>query len=196
MKFYEKPLFLKIIFILSIAIILFISAVSFRNIKHLNESNDVVKHSYIVYGNLEKLYGDIKDLEIDRRNYFITKDKNIILKIQKDVSVVNKDLEVVEKLINDNPKQVASFKILKLKFKEKVTIVEDGLRFLNLTKDSPLVIENIKDGSDKMKEISVIINKMINIEKKLLSKRLYENNEVSKFTPIVNYLTLFFTLLF
>ena len=68
MKFYEKPLFLKIIFILSIAIILFISAVSFRNIKHLNESNDVVKHSYIVYGNLEKLYGDIKDLEIEGFN--------------------------------------------------------------------------------------------------------------------------------
>lgn len=194
MKFYEKPLFLKIIFILSIAIILFISAVSFRNIKHLNESNDVVKHSYIVYGNLEKLYGDIKDLEIDRRNYFITKDKNIILKIQKDVSVVNKDLEVVEKLINDNPKQVASFKILKLKFKEKVTIVEDGLRFLNLTKDSPLVIENIKDGSDKMKEISIVINKMINIEKNLLSKRLYENNEASKFAPLVNYFALFVTL--
>ena len=111
MKFYEKPLFLKIIFILSIAIILFISAVSFRNIKHLNESNDVVKHSYIVYGNLEKLFGDVKDLEIDRRNYFITKDKNIILNIQEDVSVVNTDLEVVEKLISDNPEQVKNFKI-------------------------------------------------------------------------------------
>ena len=194
MKFYEKPLFLKIIFILSIAIILFISAVSFRNIKHLNESNDVVKHSYIVYGNLEKLYGDVKDLEIDRRNYFITKDKNIILNIQEDVSVVNTDLDVVEKLISDNPEQVKNFKILKLKFKEKIKIVEDGLRFLNLTKDSPLVIENIKDGSNKMKEISVVINKMINIEKNLLSKRLYENNEVSKFAPVVNYFALFVTL--
>ncbi len=45
-----------------------------------------------------------------------------------------------------------------------------------------------------MKEISVVINKMINIEKNLLSKRLYENNEASKFAPLVNYFALFVTL--
>ena len=194
MKFYEKPLFLKIVFIISIAIILFVSAVSFRHINNLNKSNDIVEHSYVVYGNIQKLYSEIKDLEIDRRNYFITRDKNILIQIQSDVSTVNNDINALEKLINDNPKQIRNVKLLRGYFKEKIKVVEEGLKYLNLKRDNPLVVENIKKGSLVMEKISFTINKMVEIENNLLEKRLNDNKEVNRFTPIVNYVTLFVTL--
>lgn len=194
MKFYEKPLFLKIVFIISIAIILFVSAVSFRHINNLNKSNDIVEHSYVVYANIQKLYSEIKDLEIDRRNYFITRDKNILIQIQSDVSTVNNDINALEKLINDNPKQIRNVKLLRGYFKEKIKVVEEGLKYLNLKRDNPLVVENIKKGSLVMEKISFTINKMVEIENNLLEKRLDDNKEVNRFTPIVNYVTLFVTL--
>ena len=194
MKFYEKPLFLKIVFIISIAIILFVSAVSFRHINNLNKSNDIVEHSYVVYGNIQKLYSEIKDLEIDRRNYFITRDKNILIQIQSDVSTVNNDINALEKLMNDNPKQIKNVKLLRGYFKEKIKVVEEGLKYLNLKRDNPLVVENIKKGSLVMDKISFTINKMVEIENNLLEKRLDDNKEVNRFTPIVNYVTLFVTL--
>ena len=194
MKFYEKPLFLKIVFIISIAIILFVSAVSFRHINNLNKSNDIVEHSYVVYANIQKLYSEIKDLEIDRRNYFITRDKNILIQIQSDVSTVNNDINALEKLINDNPKQIRNVKLLRGYFKEKIKVVEEGLKYLNLKRDNPLVVENIKKGSLVMEKISFTINKMVEIENNLLEKRLDDNQQVNRFTPIVNYVTLFVTL--
>ena len=194
MKFYEKPLFLKIVFIISIAIILFVSAVSFRHINNLNKSNDIVEHSYVVYANIQKLYSEIKDLEIDRRNYFITRDKNILIQIQSDVSTVNNDINALEKLINDNPKQIRNVKLLRGYFKEKIKVVEEGLKYLNLKRDNPLVVENIKKGSLVMEKITFTINKMVEIENNLLEKRLDDNKEVNRFTPIVNYVTLFVTL--
>lgn len=194
MKFYEKPLFLKIVFIISIAIILFVSAVSFRHINNLNKSNDIVEHSYVVYANIQKLYSEIKDLEIDRRNYFITRDKNILIQIQSDVSTVNNDINALEKLINDNPKQIRNVKLLRGYFKEKIKVVEEGLKYLNLKRDNPLVVENIKKGSLVMEKISFTINKMVEIENNLLEKRLNDNQQVNRFTPIVNYVTLFVTL--
>ena len=194
MKFYEKPLFLKIVFIISIAIILFVSAVSFRHINNLNKSNDIVEHSYVVYANIQKLYSEIKDLEIDRRNYFITRDKNILIQIQSDVSTVSNDINALEKLMNDNPKQIKNVKLLRGYFKEKIKVVEEGLKYLNLKRDNPLVVENIKKGSLVMEKISFTINKMVEIENNLLEKRLDDNKEVNRFTPIVNYVTLFVTL--
>lgn len=194
MKFYEKPLFLKIVFIISIAIILFVSAVSFRHINNLNKSNDIVEHSYVVYANIQKLYSEIKDLEIDRRNYFITRDKNILIQIQSDVSTVNNDINALEKLINDNPKQIRNVKLLRGYFKEKIKVVEEGLKYLNLKRDNPLVVENIKKGSLVMEKITFTINKMVEIENNLLKKRLDDNQQVNRFTPIVNYVTLFVTL--
>ena len=194
MKFYEKPLFLKIVFIISIAIILFVSAVSFRHINNLNKSNDIVEHSYVVYGNIQKLYSEIKDLEIDRRNYFITRDKNILIQIQSDVSTVSNDINALEKLMNDNPKQIKNVKLLRGYFKEKIKVVEEGLKYLNLKRDNPLVVENIKKGSLVMEKITFTINKMVEIENNLLEKRLDDNKEVNRFTPIVNYVTLFVTL--
>ena len=194
MKFYEKPLFLKIVFIISIAIILFVSAVSFRHINNLNKSNDIVEHSYVVYANIQKLYSEIKDLEIDRRNYFITRDKNILIQIQSDVSTVSNDINALEKLINDNPKQIRNVKLLRGYFKEKIKVVEEGLKYLNLKRDNPLVVENIKKGSLVMEKISFTINKMVEIENNLLEKRLNDNQQVNRFTPIVNYVTLFVTL--
>lgn len=194
MKFYEKPLFLKIIFVLSIAIILFISAISFRHIKNLIESGDVVEHSYKVYGKIEKLYGEIKNLEIDRRNYFITRDKSFLNLIKEDVAVVYKDLEDLEKLVKDNPAQLENVEYVKKKLNNKIEIVNEGLGYLYLKIDTPLVDENIRKGTLVMKDISYRIDSMLKIEEDLLNKRVFENNEVSRYTPIVNYVTLFVTL--
>ncbi len=53
MKFTNRPLFLKIIFAITIAIILFISSVSYKHIRALHDSNEIVEHTYRVLIKIE-----------------------------------------------------------------------------------------------------------------------------------------------
>ena len=84
MKFYEKPLFLKIVFIISIAIILFVSSVSYKHIRALHDTNEIVEHTYRVLIKIEHVFTKIKNVEIDRRNYLLTHDKKLLDQIEFD----------------------------------------------------------------------------------------------------------------
>jgi len=43
--------------------------------------------------------------------------------------------------MNDNPKQIKNVKLLRGYFKEKIKVVEEGLKYLNLKRDNPLVVK-------------------------------------------------------
>ena len=60
MKFTNRPLFLKIIFAITIAIILFISSVSYKHIRALHDSNEIVEHTYRVLIKIEHVLLKLK----------------------------------------------------------------------------------------------------------------------------------------
>ena len=66
---HKSPLFLKIIFIVSVAIIFFIGGITFKHITVLKKSSDYVNNSYEVNIELERLISYIKDAETRKRRF-------------------------------------------------------------------------------------------------------------------------------
>ena len=77
LSIHKSPLFLKIVFVLAIFIMLFVSALTYRHMDSVTVSSEMVAHSYKVTIEIEQLYTTIKDLEIERRNYLLTKNKKL-----------------------------------------------------------------------------------------------------------------------
>ena len=73
-EFIRTPLFLKILFVISIAVIFFISGITYKHLTRLSDSSDEVNRAYEMTLQLEKLMSQIKDAETGNRGYIITKD--------------------------------------------------------------------------------------------------------------------------
>ena len=77
-QLHKSPLFLKIIFIISVAIIFFIGAITFKHITVLKKSSTWIAQSYEVNIELERLLSYVKDAETGQRGYLLSKDKNFL----------------------------------------------------------------------------------------------------------------------
>ena len=81
MKFiplHKSPLFLRIIFVISVAIIFFIGGITFKHITVLKKSSTYVNNSYEVNIELERLMSYIKDAETGQRGYLLSLDKDFL----------------------------------------------------------------------------------------------------------------------
>ena len=195
-SFYKSPLFLRIVFVLSIAIIFFIAAITFKHINALSASSNRVLNTYNVAVELEKMYTYVNDLETAKRDYIASNDQTIKFSIKIHQKEIEKALLKVEKITKDNKTQREYTKILRGLIKHKYHIVNTIL-----TKDyskgvlgSAELNNDFLSGKKVMYDIRKVINKMIAIEEDLLLKRnsIYQNNQ--KTTPLYIYLTLLITL--
>jgi CHASE3 domain sensor protein len=64
----------KIIFTISLFVILFIGAITFKHVNNISDSSKLVMHTYEVKLELEHLFSYIKDSENSIRGYLISKD--------------------------------------------------------------------------------------------------------------------------
>ena len=76
---YKSTIFLKIIFVVSIFVIFFISAVTYKHISLINNNSKSVKKSYEVNIELERLFSYVKDAETGQRGFLITKDSTFLV---------------------------------------------------------------------------------------------------------------------
>ena len=74
LKFIQSSLFYKILFVLSLSVLLFISSITYKHINNLSNSTNSVVHSYKISLELEQLISYLKDAETGIRGYVITKD--------------------------------------------------------------------------------------------------------------------------
>lgn len=194
MKFLEKSLVLKVIFTFSIAVILFIAALSYKHIKTLNNSNKLVKHSYEVIVKIDEIFSNVKNLEIDRRNFLLLKEEKAKNQVKKDKTKILKNVFNLKILVRDNPEQKKNIKILEKFLHQKFSIVDEILNedfdYNNIEK----IRDNVYRGKLAMDDVSKQIIKIQNIERKLLIQRSEGNTEISKYTPLLNLATFFVTL--
>ena len=195
-SFYKSPLFLRIVFVLSIAIIFFIGAVTFKHINALSASSNRVLNTYNVAVELEKMYTYINDLETAKRDYIASNDQTIKFSIKIHQKEIEKALLKVEKITQDNKTQQEYIKILRGLINHKYHIVNTILAkdYSNGVLGSTELNNDFLSGKKVMYDIRKVINKMIAVEESLLLKRnsIYQNNQ--KTTPLYIYLTLLVTL--
>ena len=77
-QLHKSPLFLRIIFVLSAAIIFFTAGITFKHITVLKKSSAWVVNSYEVNIELEKLFSYLKDAETGQMGYAVTRDKSFL----------------------------------------------------------------------------------------------------------------------
>lgn len=190
---HKSPLFLRIVSVLAIFTMIIISALTYRHIESLTKSSDMVNHSYQVTLEIELLYTNIKDLEIERRNFLLTKNEKLQAKINDLKITIKKNIEKLSRLTKDNTKQqVLIIKTEKLVL-DKFKIVDYALlNYQNLSREQ--LKGNLIKGRAIMDNISVTINQMLSLEKKLLLNRDKKNDSLTNSTPKLIYISLFTTI--
>lgn len=193
LSIHKSPLFLKIVFVLAIFIMLFVSALTYRHMDSITVSSEMVAHSYKVTIEIERLYTTIKDLEIERRNYLLTKNKKLPTQINFSKLIIKHNIDYLKKITSDNPKQKKLIDTIEKLCIEKFKIVDYGLNnYSSFTQDE--LKENLLKGKKIMEQISFKINEMLAIENKLLESRDKKNDSLINFTPKFIYITLFVTI--
>lgn len=190
---HKSPLFLRMVFVIAIFIMIFVTALTYRHVDQLTLSSKSVAHTYKATVEIEQLYTNIKDLEIERRNYLLVNNKNIIQNIANLKVEISKNLIRIEAIIKENPKQILLLKKLEGLVNEKINIIDKGIN-----PNKTLTFEQLKisllEGKISMDKIKVFVNSMLAIEKEALIERTKKNNTITDTTPIIIYITLFSTI--
>lgn len=195
-QLHKSPLFLKIIFIISIAIIFFIGGVTFKHITVLKKSSDFVSKSHDVNTELERLISFVKDAETGQRGYLLTKDETFLKPYLESKNAVKKSFNKVSKLTENSRAQQANLKKLLFYINKRQNYLSKSIY---LTKDKNYdkneLSKNLVIGRKTMDSIRSQIEEMMITEKILLNYRQQEYISTMNYTPLLIYLTLIVTLL-
>lgn len=191
---YKSPLVLRIVFVLSAALIFFISAITYKHLSELNNSSKWVEHSYNVSLNLEKLFTYVKELEVARRDYILTHDLNDLEMMTVSKLKVEKTLYIIDLQTRDNLEQQKNVDILKGLIKKKYDLVENYARKSDENMTDVELRMNLLASKKIIHDLKIKIYEMINQELKILKNRQLKNKDALAFTPIILYLTELVTL--
>ena len=190
---HKSPLFLRIVFVIAIFIMIFVSALTYRHVQLLTASSKSVAHTYKATVEIEQLYANIKDLEIERRNYLLVNNKNLIQNIADLKGEISKNLIRIENITKDNPKQTLLLKKLEGLVYEKFKIVDQ-----DINPSESLSLDQLKmsllESKILMDKIKVFVNTMLENEKQLLIVRTENNTNITDTTPVIIYIALFSTI--
>lgn len=190
---HKSPLFLRIVFVIAIFIMIFVSALTYRHVQLLTASSKSVAHTYRSTVEIELLYTNIKDLEIERRNYLLVNNKNLIQNISDLKGEISKNLIRIENITKDNPKQTLLLKKLEELVYEKFKIVDQDIN-PNRTLTFDQLKMSLLESKILMDKIKVFVNTMLENEKQLLVVRTENNTNITDTTPIIIYIALFSTI--
>lgn len=193
---HKSPLFLKIIFIVSVAIIFFIGGITFKHITVLKKSSDYVNNSYEVNIELERLISYIKDAETGQRGYILSKDKIFLEPYYNSKTLVKKSFKRVSTLTANSRTQQSNLKKLLYFINKKQNGLSKTLYLHELGINNEETFKsNLIVGRQTMDSIRLKIEDMISTQKTLLQNRQQDYEATMNYTPLLIYLTLIVTLI-
>lgn len=186
---------LRVIFIIAIFILLFLSSIAYKHNRDLNESSKLVIHTYEINVELEKLISAIKDAETGQRGYIITSNPKFLTPYIYSRDKVNRSFILLKKLTKDSPKQKENLENLFSLVIQEFKTFENCLKYSNpKTYDKRKLDNYMFSGRILMENIRFQVEKMKDIEKKFLEKRLQKYDEEISLGPIFS-ISLFATAL-
>ena len=109
-QLHKSPLFLRIIFVLSAAIIFFTAGITFKHITVLKKSSAWVVNSYEVNIELEKLFSYLKDAETGQMGYAVTRDKSFLKPYYESKELMKTSFDRVSELCRNSRTQQNNLK--------------------------------------------------------------------------------------
>jgi PAS domain S-box-containing protein len=185
--FLQKPLFLKIIFVLSIAMIFFISGITYKHLSKLSDSSSNVSRAYEVSLQLEKLMSQLKDAETGSRGFIITRDSAFLEPYTYAYIRVDASFSVLQHLTKSNNLQNENVVLLHNLIDKRLSYMAKSMELANANKTKELQL-NLLKGKQTMDSIRNCIANMSELETKILSIRQENYNNTFSNTPILIYI--------
>lgn len=194
---HKSSIFHKIIFTISLFVLLFIGAITFKHINNISNSSKLLMHTYEVNLELEHLFSYIKDSENSMRGYLISKDTLYLEPYNTATKNVNNSFLLLKKLTTDNKKQqenlASLYKIVNRRYEYMSDYSEQDLR-IDITRNRNFK-KNFKESSKLLVDIRSKLNEMVDIEESYLKQRNSKYKNQIYLTPILTLSILFITLL-
>ena len=194
---FKTSKFHKIVFTISLFVVLFIGAVTYKHLENISKSFEQVKHTYEVNLELEQLFSYIKDSENSMRGFLITDEKIYLNPYFTANSNINQTFATLKKLTKDNQQQQQNLN-------ELYEIIKKRLEY-NGEYSDPDISKNIEktkkfkndfyESSKLLVAIRNKINEMVELEDSYLKERKILYNEQISFTPILTVSILFLTII-
>ncbi|TDO72985.1 hypothetical protein EV143_107291 [Flavobacterium chryseum] len=187
---------LRVIFVIAVFILLFLSSIAYKHNQDLNESSKVVMHTYEINIQLERLMSAIKDAETGQRGYIITRNSRFLTPYIYSRDRVNTSFITLKKLTADNPKQQQNLQKLFKLITQRFASFENCFKYSNpKTYDKRKLDNHMFGGRILMENIRFQVDEMNDIEKKYLQNRLKIYDQEISLSPIFS-VSLFLAALF
>lgn len=195
-QFYKSPVFLKIIFILSIATIFFIGGITFKHLTELKKSANSVTSSYEMNMELEKLLSCLKDSETGQRGYLITRDDSFLTPYYSSTHLIKRAYDNIERLSRNNPDQIDNLRKLRFYINKKQILLSKSIYLIKQDRYDGLQLnEDIMNGKVIMDSVRKKTKQMMDTEAIVLQGRQTSYQNTISNTPLFIYLTLLITLM-
>lgn len=194
---YKSSVYHKIIFTISLFVLLFIGAITFKHINNISDSSNLLIHTYEVNLELEHLFSYIKDSENSMRGYLISKDTIYLTPYNNATKNINTTFLNLKRLTTDNKKQQKNLEELYEivnKRNEFISNYADIEESIDLTKSNKFK-RNFRESSRLLVTIREKLNSMVALEESYLKSRNSVYKDQIYLTPILTLGILFITLL-
>ncbi|KGO87704.1 sensor histidine kinase [Flavobacterium suncheonense] len=188
-EFIRTPLFLRILFVISIAVIFFISGITYKHLTRLSESSDEVNRAYEMTLQLEKLMSQIKDAETGNRGYIITKDSTFLEPYLYAKLRINTSYMVLQHLTDNREQPNDHLVLLKTLIDSRLAQMEKSILLAQQNKTTELQ-QNLLKGKTTMDDIRQCIANLTDLETKLLPIRQEDYKNNFSITPIFIYIVI------
>lgn len=196
-KMLSSTFLLKGIFVSSIVILVFISAVSYKHAVSLTDSSEALQHSYAVRNELEQVISFLKDAETGQRGYLLSHDSGMLEPYRHARHKVNKSMYALSILAKGKPEQIDNLDTLYGLITERFAYMNLLLKASDhISMRDDLLHNNLVKEKQVMDTIRQQVDRMIGFEQNFLKERKERfRNEIS-FTPLFTFLLLIFSAMF
>ncbi len=188
-------LFFNSLFAISIIVLLFIAAVTYRQINELTDSGKWVVHTHELKEELENMFSQVKDAETGQRGFMITNDSAFLEPYTGAREKVYRSFANLKSLTADNPEQQKNLDTLYKQIEARFAFLANSTD-LHYSHALPGQIrESLDKGRLAMVNIRSQVNKIVDIENILLQQRKKANEFYISFAPLISLLAIVFSLL-
>lgn len=188
-------LLLKLIFIIAMFMLLFISGISYNHANSLSKSTELLVRSYKIQLELEQLLSYIKDAESGQRGFIISNDSILLKPYSNGLKKVNVLSNGVKDLTADQVQQQTNLEELRRLIYMRFKYLSNSLALISIPEGNRLLGESMIKGNAIMDSIRFQINKMADLEMSYYQRHRAKYNQEISFTPFITLLFLLFSVL-
>lgn len=182
---YNSNIFLKSVFVICLFLILFITAVSYKQIQDLSYSTNQVVQTYKVNVELEQIISYLKDAETGQRGFIVTNDSIYLEPYLKSREKINNSLATLKELTKKSNTQQENLKYLNLSIEKLLeNFALTHTTYLKNDINTSEFRRLFQKGKTTMDALRSQVQAMITYENEVLENRRNTYKDDVRFAPI------------